>query len=83
MARVSNTSDAYRNIPWRHFRCGDHVHREDDERHVGVIRAIFDTVVARIEWLDTNMMICPDTGKPYKLLSDEPTPELVKVPKPW
>jgi len=45
--------NGYYNIPWLHLRVGQRVTMHDDERHVGRIDAIHDSVVVKVRWLDT------------------------------
>ena len=52
--RVHKSSEASRNIPWLHFRCGDRVHRIEDERHVGVIISITQSIIVYVRWEDNN-----------------------------
>lgn len=70
MARVGNRSDAYRNIPWWHLRCGDTVYLEDDPRHEGQIISIWNSAIAKVRWEDTG-------GPAWR--SEEALSELVKV----
>ncbi len=56
----------YYDIPWMHLHSGYYVTRADDPRHVGRIRAVFNSATAKVVWLNTGWV------------SEEPLAELVR-----
>jgi hypothetical protein len=55
-----NSDQHWQDVPWLHLRCGQRVTMHDDERHVGVIEAISNSVTARVRW-DNGWLSVEDT----------------------
>lgn len=54
------------------FNCGDPVHRLDDPRHIGHVRAIIGTFTIRVIWEDTGWISDEDQSDLYNMRTGKP-----------
>lgn len=54
------------------FSCGDPVHRLDDPRHTGRVRAVFNTFTIRVTWDDTRWISDEDQADLYNMRTGRP-----------